>query len=614
MAETKFLEGIDYEEKPFSELLLEKKLLTAEQLREALLLKEKYKDQLDQILLKEGYLSSKDIYETLAEHFNTKYVDIKKYACDKFLLSEEDVFKYIEHKFIPWRKVGNVVCVAAVKLNDSLFLHLRKKYPNGFRIILTTPQHIILNIQRKYSHITLAIVKKELRIVAPQYSSYRLFTVNQKAFLIFFSVIFSIIAITFSSISVKAFLLIANLLFLINIIFKLVIFFKGMGKEAPDSSYRNVDESQLPIYTILLPLYKEGLVIKKLLESMRNLNYPKSKLDIIIIVEQFDRKTIKFLKQENRDGLFRIICIPKSNPKTKPKACSYALKFAEGEYLTIYDAEDRPEPNQLLKAVHMFRKGNKNLACLQSRLSCINFRENLLSFLFSVEYLIWFGFFLKGLERLNIPIPLGGNSNHFKLTILKRIGGWDPYNVTEDADLGYRLAKSGYKTKMMNSVTWEEAPINLKSWLNQRSRWVKGHMQTYIVHLRDTQKLKNHFGMIGAFGFHAFLIIPILSYFLQLAVVLGGFLVVEDRFLLFLKNLSIFNLISWIILSIALAFFVISENKWKNVRIVSICFYPFYYCLHFISAIIALYQLVFKTHYWAKTEHEFDDRVKNKIK
>ena len=612
MAEAKFLDDISYEEKSFSELLLEKNLLTPDQLRQALLLKEKYKDQLGQILLKEGYLSSKDLYETLAEHLNTKYIDIKKHACDKFLLSEEDVFKYIEHKFIPWRKIGKVVCVAVVKLNDDLFLHLRKKYPNGFRIVLTTPQNIISNIQRKYSHITLAIVKKELRIVAPQYSSYRLFTVNQKVFLIFFSIFSFVIAITFSSIAVKAFLLIANLLFLINIIFKLVIFFKGMEKEAPDSSYRNVDESQLPIYTILLPLYKEGLVIKKLLGSMRNLNYPKSKLDIIIIVEQFDRKTIKALNKETYDGLFRIICVPKSDPQTKPKACSYALKFAEGEYVTIYDAEDRPEPDQLLKAVHMFKNSDKNVACLQSRLCCLNFRENLLAFLFSVEYLIWFGFFLKGLERLNIPIPLGGNSNHFKLSILKYIGGWDPYNVTEDADLGYRLAKGGYKTKMMNSVTWEEAPIKLKSWINQRSRWVKGNMQTYIVHLRDAKKLKDHFGMIGVFGFHAFLIIPILAYFLQLLILLGGFLAAEDGFLLFLKNLSIFNLVSWVILSIALAFFAISENKWKNVSIVSVCFYPFYYCLHFISAIIALYQLIFKTHYWAKTEHEFDDRVKNK--
>jgi len=182
MVEEKFLE-ISYEEKSFSELLLQKNLINLEQLQQARLLKERYKDQLGQILLKEGYISSVDLYETLAEHLNTKYVDIKKHACDKLLLSEKDVFKYIEHKFIPWRKVGEVVCVAAIKLNDNLFLYLREKYPKGFRVILTTPQHIISNIQRRYSHLALSIVKKELRIIDPQYSSYRLLTTKQKVLL-----------------------------------------------------------------------------------------------------------------------------------------------------------------------------------------------------------------------------------------------------------------------------------------------------------------------------------------------------------------------------------------------------------------------------------------------
>jgi len=283
----------------------------------------------------------------------------------------------------------------------------------------------------------------------------------------------------------RSILVAANIVFLLNLLFKILIFFKGMNKASVKT---RLDRKNLPIYSILLPVYKEGLVIERLLSSMRKLDYPKSKLDIIIIVEQFDRETISFLKKQNYDGLFRIICVPKSDPKTKPKACSYALKFAMGEYLTIYDAEDRPEPDQLLKAVQMFRSEPKNVACLQAKLSCFNFKETLLSFLFSVEYLIWFGFFLNGLEKLNMPIPLGGNSNHFKIEMLKFSGGWDPYNVTEDADIGYRIAKNGYRTKILDSTTWEEAPIDLKSWINQRSRWIKGHMQTYIVHIRDLGK------------------------------------------------------------------------------------------------------------------------------
>ena len=609
MAKTELLEEEWYDEVPLETLLLNSNLISANQLKKAKSLQKRYGDKLGQVLLKEGFVKSEDLYNILAEHFNLQYVDIKKYPCDRSLLLEEDFFKYSKYQFIPWRKVGKIVCIAAVSMSDELFIYLKKKYAEGFRIVFTTPQNIITNIQRRYSNTALSIVKKELRIIDPKYSSYSLISNKNKVLLLISIGLIVAAAIEFPLIALKAVFTAANILFFLNILFKVLLFFYGYRGNVSDVQHKKLNQSSLPTYTILLPMYKEGLVIKKLLKSMRDINYPKSKLDIIIIVEQFDRKTIRFLNKENHDGLFRIICVPKSEPKTKPKACSYALKFAEGEYLTIYDAEDRPEPDQLLKAVSMFRKEGKKVACLQSKLHCFNFRESIISFLFSVEYLIWFGVFLNGLEKLNIPIPLGGNSNHFRTDILKHMGGWDPYNVTEDADLGYRLAKKGYLTKMLNSITWEEAPINLKGWLNQRSRWIKGHMQTYIVHLRDSNKLIDKFGVVGVLGFHCFLILPIVAYFLQMAVVMASALDTKDSWMIILKDLSIFNMICWIIFSIFLGFFAVIKNKWKNARLAYVVFYPFYYCLHFISAIIALYQLIFKAHYWEKTSHEFDERM-----
>jgi cellulose synthase/poly-beta-1,6-N-acetylglucosamine synthase-like glycosyltransferase len=174
------------------------------------------------------------------------------------------------------------------------------------------------------------------------------------------------------------------------------------------------------------------------------------------------------------------------------------------------------------------------------------------------------------------------------------------------------LAKKGYNTKMLDSITWEEAPINFKGWVNQRSRWIKGHMQTYIVHLRDSGRLRNRFGVIGILGFHCFLILPIIAYFLQILVVAASFLETKDPWIMLLKDFSILNLLCWTIFAVFLGFFAVIKNKWKNVRFIYVAFYPFYYCLHFISAIIALYQLVFKTHYWEKTSHEFDDRMNKK--
>ncbi len=608
MAEAKLLENRWYEEIPLENILLQKGLISIENLNEAKALQRRYRDRLDEVLLKEGFIKSEDLYDSLAEHFNLKYIDIKKNPCDKDLLLEEDFFKYAKYKFIPWRKVGKIVFIAVVSMNDELFLYLKKQYRDGFRIIFTTPQNITTNIQRRYSETNLSIIKKELRVIDPKYSSYKLLSTKSKIVLVFVLGIIIFALIQFSTPALRLILIGSNIIFFSNIIFKMFLFFYGRKDKVENDSYKKIAEDSLPTYSILLPLYKEGLVVKNLLQSMRNLNYPKSKLDIILIVEQFDRQTIKFLNKENYDGLFKIICVPKSQPQTKPKACSYALKFAEGEYITIYDAEDRPETDQLLKAVDMFRKEGKKVACLQSKLHCFNFKESLIAFLFSVEYLIWFGVFLRGLENLNIPIPLGGNSNHFRTDVLKYMGGWDPYNVTEDADLGYRLAKKGYSTKMLNSITWEEAPINLKGWIKQRSRWIKGHMQTYIVHLRDSNKLKDDFGLFGVLGFHCFLALPVIAYFLQILVLSSIFLETQDTWVLFLKDFSIFNMILWVALSVFLGFFAVIKNKWKNVRFLYVVFYPFYYCLHFISAIIALYQLIFKTHYWEKTAHEFDNR------
>lgn len=608
MAKTEFLAEW-YDEVPLDTLLLRKNLISSSQLKRAKLIQKKCGEKLEQVLLKEEFIKSEALYSALAEHFNLEYVDIKKYPCDRSLLMEKDFFMYSKYKFIPWRQVGKIVCVAIVNMNDDLFLYLKEKYKEGFRIIYTAPQNIITNIQRRYSKTALSIVKKELKIIDPRYSSYKLLSLKSKVLLMV--VIGATIGcfILYPMIVLKLALVAANLLFFSNIVFKVILFSSGRKSKTIDNSYKNISEESLPTYSILLPLYKEGLVVKNLLKSMRKLNYPKSKLDIILIVEQFDRETIRFLNKETYDGLFRVVCVPKSNPKTKPKACSYALKFAEGEYLTIYDAEDRPEPDQLLKAVYMFRKERKEVACLQSKLHCFNFRESIIAFLFSVEYLIWFGIFLKGLERLSIPIPLGGNSNHFRTDILRHMGGWDPYNVTEDADLGYRLAKKGYTTKMLDSVTWEESPINFKSWINQRSRWIKGHIQTYMVHLRDSKRLKDKFGNMGVLGFHCFLILPITAYFLQILVVTSIFVETKDPCMLILKDLSSINMVFWIVFSIFLGGFAVIKNKWKNVRVVYVAFYPFYYCLHFISAIIALYQLVFKAHYWSKTSHEFDNRI-----
>ena len=178
---------------------------------------------------------------------------------------------------------------------------------------------------------------------------------------------------------------------------------------------------------------------------------------------------------------FELIIVPHSLPRTKAKACNYAMCFAKGKYVVIYDADDKPDRLQLKKALIEFDKGDDKLACVQARLNYYNSNYNLLTKFFSLEYVHWFYYLLPGLEKMHMPIPLGGSSNHFLVKALKKAFLWDAYNITEDADLGLRLAHMGYKTKVIDSETLEESPTNVFAWIKQRARWIKGYMQTYVV-------------------------------------------------------------------------------------------------------------------------------------
>ena len=205
---------------------------------------------------------------------------------------------------------------------------------------------------------------------------------------------------------------------------------------------------------------------------------------------------------------FDVIKVPVSYPRTKPKACNYGLQFAKGKYITIYDAEDRPAMDQLKLVVAKFAISDSNVACIQAKLNYYNREENYLTKLFAIEFSLLFEYVMLGLKKLDMPIPLGGSSNHFIREKLEELGGWDAFNVTEDADLGIRLHHRGYQTELIDSITLEESPISMHAWLVQRARWIKGHVLTSLVHLRQSNKLKR----IDIIGIALSLYLPNLIY------------------------------------------------------------------------------------------------------
>ena len=258
---------------------------------------------------------------------------------------------------------------------------------------------------------------------------------------------------------------------------------------------------ELPVYTVIAALYHEASSIGGLLSAIERLDYPVEKLDVILAVEADDHETRAAIAARKGRMPVAVITVPSAGPRTKPKALNVALPFARGTFTVIYDAEDRPAPDQLRRALQAFRAGGRDLACVQARLCIDNTDDSWLARLYTAEYAGQFDVFLPGLAALWLPMPLGGSSNHFYTATLREVGGWDAYNVTEDADLGMRLARFGYRSDMIDSTTYEEAPASIGPWLRQRTRWFKGWIQTWLVHMRQPRLLLRELGLPGFITF-----------------------------------------------------------------------------------------------------------------
>ena len=263
-------------------------------------------------------------------------------------------------------------------------------------------------------------------------------------------------------------------------------------------SRSSITEADLPLYSVLVAAYQEPEVMGSLIASLSGLRYPADRLEILLVLEADDEQTIASARYHIRDDpRFQIIEVPASEPRTKPKALNYALPFSHGTLLSIFDAEDRPDEDQLWVAADALLNGGPKLACVQAELGYYNHSQNLITSFFTIEYMAWFRYFLPALVKLGGPVPLGGTSNHFRRSTLEAVGGWDPFNVTEDADLGLRLERLGYSIGVIESRTLEEANSDFINWVKQRSRWYKGYLQTWLVHLRRPRLVWRQLGPRG---------------------------------------------------------------------------------------------------------------------
>lgn len=412
-----------------------------------------------------------------------------------------------------------------------------------------------------------------------------------------------------------------------DLVFNLILIIRSLTKDCEikisKEEITQLKDHLLPSYTVLCPLYREKQILPQFITAMNRLDYPKEKLQIILLLEEDDFETISETKNYNLPSYFQINIIAHSIPKTKPKAINFGLKQATGKYIVVYDAEDIPEEDQLKKVIIAFDKAKKEIICFQAKLSFYNPRQNILTRIFTAEYSLWFDLILSGLHSFGGLIPLGGTSNHFKTDFLKKIGGWDAFNVTEDCDLGIRLVKKGYQTAMFDSVTYEEANSNLKNWFKQRTRWIKGYIQTYFVHMRNPITLINKWKKLHILTLQLVVGGKVLSMFINqlLWIITFGYFIfrplfgttIESLFPFPFFYLAVFSLIFGNFLYIY--YYMLGCAKRGDDDLIKYVFLvPFYWLGMSLSAWVAVYQLVTKPFFWEKTHHGLHLKQSKSIK
>ncbi len=369
-----------------------------------------------------------------------------------------------------------------------------------------------------------------------------------------------------------------------------------------------LDAWRKPVISILVPLYKEPETVPRLINRLSRLTWPRHLLDVLLVIEETDTLTVNALKQTDLPSWMRVIPVPDAPLRTKPRALNYAMMFARGSIIGVYDAEDAPEPDQLHRVVTCFRDGPAELACVQGVLDFYNPLTNWMSRCFTIEYATWFRAILPGLQRLRLAVPLGGTTLFFRRDILEELGGWDAHNVTEDADLGIRLARHGYHTQLLNTVTYEEANCRVVPWIKQRSRWLKGYAVTWAVHMREPATLWRDLGAWRFLGFQVlflgtlvqFALAPLLwSFWLFLFGIDHPFLtdLPSEAFVLFM---SIFLISEAVTLGVGFA--ALGSRHHTHLRFWLPALHA-YFPLAVLAIYKALWELIRAPFYWDKTAH-----------
>lgn len=611
---------MSHERRLLGQLLLDRGIITPEQLEHALSLQKDSGGLLGQILVAQGYINNlQQLYEVLADQLNISYASKELEAlavtAEWTLARHFQPEVLLKHLFFPIRREGENIIVLTCDPRDPRVDRLVSEKIGTTRVekLLASERDISWLVEQCFKEKILGEAITGLFYRVPEESAMRVFVPWQVmgGYVIIAAYLYWL---TVDPLGALVFLIGSlNVLFLASVVFKFILSLVGARYElrgtVTEEDVRALENKGLPVYTVMVPVFREPEVMKTLVDALRNLDYPQDRLDVIFLFEEEDRETLQAAKDARPPANWRFIVVPKSFPQTKPKACNFGLALARGEYLTIYDAEDIPEPDQLKKAVAAFRKYPDSYICFQAALNFFNRDENFLTRMFTLEYSYWYDYILPGLDRLGLPIPLGGTSNHFRTEKLRELGGWDPFNVTEDADLGIRAYGRGYRVGVLNSTTYEEANNRVQNWIRQRSRWQKGYLQTFLVHNRRPFAFVRKVGLKGWLTLQVFIggsvasnaVAPFfwLMFFYWLVT---RSVAIEPLYPGPLLYIGLFNLLVGNFLAIYLNMLAVFKRRYYHLTPYALA-NPAYWVLHALAAWKAIWQLFTKPFYWEKTAH-----------
>jgi glycosyltransferase XagB len=599
----------------FADLLLDSGLITSEQLELARSAKERTGSHIDEVLITLGMISTDELRSVMARAWSLPVTDLATTQHDENLIRRWSGQMMIAENWMPVRRdPDGVLRVATARVPDEeRRTHIEEVLGEPVRFVVATSWDI-RNLLLTVFHKAIADeAANELFRQNPGLSARVVFSRGQKIGFIALAVIGAVALILWPVPTVITALTVVSLAFLGSTVFKFLIAMRGAKYDIVERVTRDqveaLTDAELPTYTVLVPVFKEANIVPQLVGNLGKIDYPADKLEVLVLIEEEDHLTRDAYLGSNPPPNFHIVTIPKGTPQTKPRACNVGLFFASGEYLVIFDAEDAPDPDQLKKCVVAFRRGGPKTVCVQAALNYFNADENALTRMFTLEYNYWFDYMLAGLDAADLPIPLGGTSNHFRTAALIELGGWDPYNVTEDADLGIRASAMGYRVGVVNSTTLEEANTSIPNFIRQRSRWIKGYMQTSLVHARRPVSLIRKIGL-RRFASFALLIAGTPITFLgviPLYVLTVFTIVIPTEWLspFFPVWLLWITLVNFIIGNSAMVYLSMMGPYKRGTfdLILWSLLNPVYWILHSAASYKALWQLLFNPHYWEKTEH-----------